>query len=88
MREMSTAARVESIFREMDEDQSGELSKEEFINGARKDTSVIAALSLYSRNYSKLNEAFTSCWNIYSNKYIEYYKSNKLEGTEVNRRPS
>ena len=62
MREMSTAARVESIFREMDEDQSGELSKEEFINGARKDTSVIAALSLYSRNFSHLNEAFTSCW--------------------------
>ena len=31
--------RVEIIFREMDEDESGELSKEEFINGARKDTS-------------------------------------------------
>jgi len=63
MRSMSTADRVEIIFREMDEDESGELSKEEFINGARKDTSVIAALSLYSRTgyYDHLNEAFTSC---------------------------
>lgn len=45
------------------QDQSGELSKEEFINGARKDTSVIAALSLYSRTRccAHTNEAYTSC---------------------------
>ena len=36
---MNPKSRVEIIFREMDEDESGELSKEEFINGARKDTS-------------------------------------------------
>jgi len=42
--------RVERIFAVMDTDRSGELSKEEFMEGARRDPSVVAALSLYNRD--------------------------------------
>merc|ERR1712048_859173 len=39
--------RVEHIFAVMDEDNNGSLSKEEFIEGAKKDQSLVQALSLY-----------------------------------------
>ena len=46
---ISCSEKVETIFLMMDEDGNGELSKEEFIKGARADQSVIGVLSLYTR---------------------------------------
>jgi len=42
-----TEAMVEKIFAKMDTDGNGTLSKEEFICGAKLDSTVIEALSLY-----------------------------------------
>merc|ERR1712086_392523 len=39
--------RVERIFEIMDTDNNGSLSKEEFLEGAKKDQSIVQALSLY-----------------------------------------
>ena len=46
---ISCRDKVETIFSLMDEDGNGELSKEEFVKGARADQSVIGVLSLYTR---------------------------------------
>ncbi|CBY06914.1 unnamed protein product [Oikopleura dioica] len=39
--------RVDRIFNLMDTDGNGELSKEEFLQGAKQDKSIVQALSLY-----------------------------------------
>merc|ERR1712113_257640 len=43
-------ARVERIFAILDTDRSGELSREEFLDGARNNKDVISALSIYVEN--------------------------------------
>ena len=50
LRWILTKERVDKIFKLMDEDDNGELTKSEFLKGAREDNSVIEILSLYNRN--------------------------------------
>lgn len=40
-------SRVNKIFELMDTDGNGELSREEFMEGARQDKSIVEAFSLY-----------------------------------------
>jgi len=40
-------SRVNKIFEMMDADGNGELSREEFVDGARQDKSIVEAFSLY-----------------------------------------
>ena len=46
--EKKVAQRVDKIFQTMDSDGNGELSKEEFINGAKLDKTIVSAFNCYN----------------------------------------
>jgi Ca2+-binding EF-hand superfamily protein len=46
--EKTAMERVDKIFNTMDHDQDGYLSKQEFVEGGKRDPSVLEALNIYA----------------------------------------